>query len=244
LPPTPSTCGRSTSRRSSGRGSGDYPAIETLTKDGLQAWIDLTVRWRIRPDYASAIVRSYPNLDYEDKFLIPEIRKVARDVVAQYEAAMISEVRQRIGLEIMERLQRNLDADEKVGGAFVIDEVYVRNIRLPNEFMNAIQEKLAAQQRMIAAQYERNRTLILANASAQAKIMEAQGEAQARVIQAKALSDAIELIAQAGGNREAVAQLYVLLQNLAQLQANGTRFIVVLSPEGAQLPILYPAGEG
>ncbi len=227
-----------------GRGEliGDYPAIETLTKDGLQAWIDLTVRWHIRPEYAPAIVKSYPNLDYEDKFLIPEIRKVARDVVAQYEAAMISEVRQSIGLEIMDRLQRNLDADEKVGGAFVIDEVYVRNIRLPDEFMNAIQAKLAAQQRMIAAEYERNRTLILANASAQAKILEAQGEAEARIIQAKAVADAIDLIAQAGGNRETIAQLYVLLQNLAQLQANGTRFIIVLSPEGAQLPILYPVG--
>jgi len=63
----------------------------------------------------------------------------------------------------------------------------VRNIRLPQKFVEAIQEKLAAQQRIIAAQYERSTTLIL---------------------------------------------------------ANGTRFIVILSPQGDQLPLLYPIGEG
>ncbi len=227
-----------------GKGVGDYPAIEALTKDGLQAWVDLTVRWHVNPDYAPKLVRAYPDLDYEDKLIIPEIRRVARDVVSQYEAAMLAETRQEIGYEISQRLQKNLDTDPTIGGAFVIDEVYVRNIRLPQKFMEAIQEKLAAQQRMIAAQYERNRTLILANASAQAKILEAQGEAQARIIQAQALADAIELIAEAGGNREAIVQLYVLIQNLAELQANGTRFIVILSPQGGQLPLLYPIGEG
>jgi len=227
-----------------GKGVGDYPAIEALTKDGLQAWVDLTVRWHIDPDYAPALVRAYPELDYEDKLIVPEIRKVARDVVSQYEAATIAETRQEIGHEILQRLRESLNSDPAVGSAFIIDEVYVRNIRLPQKFMEAIQEKLAAQQRMIAAQYERNRTLILANASAQAKVLEAQGEAQARIIQAQALADAIDKIAAVGGNREAVAQLYVLIQNLAQLQANGTRFIVILSPQGGQLPLLYPVGEG
>ena len=170
-----------------GKGVGDYPAIEALAKDGLQAWVDLTVRWHINPDYAPKLVRAYPDLDCEDKLIIPEIRRAARDVVSRYEAVMLAETRQEIGYEILQRLQENLDADPTIGGAFTIDEVYVRNIRLPQKFVEAIQEKLAAQQRMIAAQYERNTTLI---------------------------------------------------------PANGTRFIVILSPQGGQLPLLYPIGEG
>lgn len=133
------------------------------------------------------LVRAYPDLDCEDKLIIPGIRRVARDVVSRYEAVMLAETRQEIGYEILQRLQENLDADPTIGGAFTIDEVYVRNIRLPQKFVEAIQEKLAAQQRIIAAQYERNTTLIL---------------------------------------------------------ANGTRFIVILSPQGDQLPLLYPVGEG
>ncbi len=221
---------------------GDFPAVEALTRDGLQAWIDITVRWHLIPGLTPKLVRAYPDLDYEGRLLIPEIRRVTRDVIAEYEAATIAESRPSIGAEIYRELQKTLDEDEQVGGVIVIDEIYIRNIRLPDEFMNAIQDKLASQQRMIAAQYERNRTIILANASAQAKIMEAQGEARARIIQAQAAAEAINTIVNAGGDPADIARIYVFLQNLRELQANGTQMVVVVSPQG--IPLLYPLGGG
>ncbi|RLG47409.1 MAG: hypothetical protein DRO06_02885 [Thermoproteota archaeon] len=221
-----------------GAAVGDYPAIEALTKDSLRAWVDITVLWVIDPGRAPDIVRAFPDLDYDDKLVLPVIREVVRDIIAEYKAAEVAEKRVEISQRIQTELQRELDADPRVGGAFSITEVTLRNIRLPDQFMEAIQEKLAAQQRMIAADYERNRTLVLANASAQARIIEAQGAARARLIEANATASAIDMIAEVGGNRSQVAALYVLLQNLAKLQ-NGTRVLVIVSPREG-VPILYP----
>jgi len=49
------------------------------------------------------LVRAYPDLDCEDKLIIP-VRRVARDVVSRYEAVMFAETRQDICCEILQRL--------------------------------------------------------------------------------------------------------------------------------------------
>mgnify|MGYP000167904454 CR=1 FL=1 len=220
-----------------GSAIGDYPAIESLTKDGLQAWIDLTVRWHIIPSAVPKIVESYPALDYEEKLIIPEIRKIARDVLSKYEAAEVPIARDKISGEIFNRLQNILSQDETTAGGIVIDEVYVRNIKLPEEFLKAIQEKLTSQQRMIAAYYDRNRTIILANASATAKVLEARGEAQSRIIIANGTAESIRILVNSGARPEDIAPLVIYLEGLKDIAKANTTMIV---STGGSTPIMYP----
>ncbi len=221
-----------------GNAIGDYPAIESLTKDGLQAWIDLTVRWHIVPSSVPKIVESYPALDYEDKLIVPEIRKVARDVLSRYQAAEVPVARDKISSEIYNFLGEVFDKDNTTSGGIVIDEVYVRNIKLPDEFLKAIQDKLASQQRMIAAYYDKNRTLILANASSMAKILEAEGEAKSRMIVANGTAKSIRILVSSGANPEEIAPLVIYLEGLKDIaKSNAT---IIVSAGGGNTPVLYP----
>ncbi|MCS7103091.1 MAG: prohibitin family protein [Candidatus Korarchaeum sp.] len=220
---------------------GDYPAIETLTKDGLQAWVDLTVRWHISPSSVPIIVKNYPAVDYRDKLLVPSIRQVCRNIVSNYEAAEVPLVRGKIGMEIFEALQSSLSKDPTTGGGIIIDEVYIRNIRLPSEFLKAIQEKLTSQQRMIAAYFERNRTLILANASATAKVLGAEGEAKARLILVNATAKMVEILASRGAKPEDIASLIIYVEGLKDISRSNATIIVA---SGGNLPIIYPVRGG
>lgn len=224
-----------------GSAIGDYPAIESLTKDGLQAWVDLTVRWHIVPSSVTKIVKSYPDLDYEEKLIIPEIRKIARDVLSKYQAAEVPVARDRISGEIFGLLQEVFRNDPTTEGGIVIDEVYVRNIKLPDEFLKAIQEKLTSQQRMIAAYYDRNRTIILANASATAKVLEAEGEARSRVIIANGTATSINILAASGANPKDIASLVIYLEGLKDI-ARSNATIIVTTGGSTSTPILYPVG--
>lgn len=220
---------------------GDYPAIETLTKDGLQAWVDLTVRWHISPSSVPTIVRNYPAVDYKDKLLVPSIRQICRNIISNYEAAEVPLVRGRIGVEIFEALQSSLSKDPTTGGGIIIDEVYIRNIKLPSEFLKAIQEKLTSQQRMIAAYFERNRTLILANASATAKVLEAEGEAKAKLIIVNATARMVEVLVSRGAKPEEITSLIVFVEGLKDVSRSNATIIVA---GGGNLPIVYPVRGG
>lgn len=220
---------------------GDYPAVETLTKDGLQAWVDLTVRWHISPSSVPIIVRNYPEIDYEDKLLVPSIRQICRNIISNYEAAEVPLVRGRIGSEIFEALQSSLSKDPTTGGGIIIDEVYIRNVRLPEEFLKAIQEKLTSQQRMIAAYFERNRTLVLANATATAKVLEAEGEAKARLILVNATARMIEALVRSGARPEEIASLLVYMEGLKDISRSNATIIVA---GGGTIPMIYPVRGG
>ncbi len=221
---------------------GEYPAIEALTQDGLQAWVDLTVRWHILPSAVPKIVESYPALDFEEKLIIPEIRKITRDVVARYKAAIIPEKRIEIGAKILEALKEVLAKDPSTDGGIIIDDVYVRNIKLPEKFLQAIQDKLTSQQRMIAALYERNRTIVLANASAMAKVLEAKGEALSRIIITNGTAQSIKLLIEVGGKPEDIVPLIVYLQGLKEIASSNAT--IVLTAGGQQVPIMLPIQGG
>lgn len=224
-----------------GSSIGDYPAIETLTKDGLQAWVDLTVRWHISPSSVPIIVKNYPAVDYEDKLLVPSIRQICRNIMSNYEAAEVPLARGKIGSEIFEALQSSLGKDPTTGGGIIIDEIYIRNIRLPDEFLRAIQEKLTSQQRMIAAYFERNRTLVLANATATAKVLEAEGEAKARLILVNATAKMIEALVRSGAKPEEIASLLVYMEGLKDISKSNATVIVA---GGGAIPMIYPIKGG
>lgn len=158
--------------RGEGKVSG-ADAITSLTKEGLSVDLDMTVLYRIEEDKASDIYKDV-GLNFEDKILRPSIRTSIRDIIAQYEAKDIySEKRE----EAANKIKDNLTTDLK-GRGIIIEEVLLRNVALPANLAQAIQEKLQAEQE--AQKYEF--ILQKEKKEKERKVIEAEGQRDAQKI--------------------------------------------------------------
>jgi regulator of protease activity HflC (stomatin/prohibitin superfamily) len=115
--------------------------IAALTKEGLSVDLDMTVFYRLQEENASDVYRELGD-NYDEKIIRPTIRTAIRDVIAQFEAKDIySEKRDEVATKIKELLAEELDAR-----GITIETVLLRNVNLPANLANAIQEKLQAEQ--------------------------------------------------------------------------------------------------
>ena len=122
-------------------------SIAALTKEGLQVELDITILFHLIDDKASDVYREI-GTGYEEVVIRPQIRSTIREIIAQYEAKDIySEKRQEASQKILESIKSTIEPR----GIFV-EEVLLRNINLPANLANSIQEKLQAEQE--AQRYE------------------------------------------------------------------------------------------
>lgn len=214
-------------------GTGDYPAVESLSKDGLKVEVDVTVRWSLAPSRVGEMFRRFPGMDWREHALVPIIRESIRNTIVNYTAIETIESRGVIALQMRENLREALETESSLSGAVTLQALNLREMKLPQKFVEAIEAKLSAEQLVIAAEHNRTRMLVEANATAQSKIVEAEGKAGSRRIISKATRRAIEAIA-AGNNttdRESITQLYMYLETLRDISEQGGR-IIVLTEKG------------
>ncbi|MEA1962698.1 MAG: prohibitin family protein [Patescibacteria group bacterium] len=156
-------------------------AITSLTKEGLSVDLDMTVLYRIKEEKASDIYRTVgvkENVD--EKIIRPTIRTAIRDVIAHYEAKDIySEKREEAADKIAENLKNELGER-----GIIIEQVLLRNVALPANLANAIQEKLQAEQE--AQKYDF--ILQKEKKEKERKIIEAEGQRDAQKIINESLS--------------------------------------------------------
>jgi len=210
--------------------TGDYPAISCLTRDGLAVEVDLLVRWRIDPSKVLDLYKNYPLLNWKMTTIASIVREVVRNTIANYTAIETIEKRAEIATILFEHIDAALRDDRTLVNAIILEEVDLREIMLPERFIKAIEEKLASEQEMIAAQFR-----------AAAVIITTQAQANATMIMANATADAIALIAEkCGMNASEVAQLYILVEALKKIAEEDGKiiFLVVVGEEGQYiLPI-------
>ena len=148
-------------------------SISALTKEGLQVDLDITVLYRLEEEKASDIYREV-GLDYQEKIIRPVIRSTIREVIATYNSKDIySEKREQATVSIYEDLN-SLLADRGI----ITEEVLLRNVKLPNNLANSIQEKLQAEQE--SQKYEF--ILQKEEKEKQRKLIEAEGQRDAQAI--------------------------------------------------------------
>ncbi len=154
-------------------------AITSLTKEGLSVDLDITVLYHLNEAQASDVYKDV-GLNYEEKVIRPGIRTSIRDIIAQYEAKDIySEKRQEAAQKILNDLKTQLEPR-----GIITEDVLLRNVVLPANLANAIQEKLQAEQE--AEKYD----FILAKEvkEKERKIIEAEGQRDAQKIINESLS--------------------------------------------------------
>jgi regulator of protease activity HflC (stomatin/prohibitin superfamily) len=221
-------------------GQGDFPAVESLTKDGLQVNVDITVRWSIDPVFAGDLFRKYPGLDWKERAIIPIIRETIRNLLVNYTAIETIEVRGLIGPVLKEQLGFAFNEESSLQSAIVLDAVNIREIDLPLTFVEAIEKKLAAEQLAIAAEFNKTRQLVLADANAQSAIKEAEGLAQSRLLLANSTRRAIEILEANNPDIDGaeITKLYLYLETLRDIAHSGKgQFIIVPDESQYILPI-------
>ena len=154
-------------------------SIAALTKEGLNVDLDITVLYRLDEDKASDVYKTV-GLDYDEKIIRPNVRTSIRDVVALYEAKDIySDKREEAVNKITEKLSASL-----TNRGIILEDVLLRNIQLPTNLANTIQEKLQAEQE--AQKYDF--ILEKEKKEKERKIIEAEGQRDAQQIINQSLS--------------------------------------------------------
>jgi len=214
----------------------DYSAIDCFSKDQLEMQVDIMIRWSVDPNKLKDLYQSYPSLNWEDKAVASLVREHIRYITKQYTAVQTIELRDQIGLEIEQELTNAINGAESLRGAIINIEVDLRNVGLPDKYTSSIEDKLAAQQLKIQAEFEAERKIILANADAQALLIGANATAEQKVIDGRGIREAIDvLVAEhsiADEDYMEFLDLYVYLKTLETLAENeNVNFIVGVEGE-------------
>ncbi|MEO8445972.1 MAG: prohibitin family protein [bacterium] len=147
--------------------------IQTLSSDGLTLLLDVTVWYRLSADDVPNLLRTI-GTDYEAKIVLPAIRTAIRDVAVNFVATDIySSKRDDYVNDVAKKLEKSFE-----GRGLILEKVLLRNVELPQKVREAIDEKIAAEQRAQQMVY----VLQKERQEAERKTVEAQGVAEAQRI--------------------------------------------------------------
>lgn len=167
-------------------------AIRTLSKDGLPLPVDVTVTYRVVPSMVPWLYRSIGSSeDYIAKIVRPASRAAVRDAVSQFTAQeAYSTKREQLAVSINRILENYISSNLKkseayTDEAFIIQQVLVRNIELPEKLKSSIEAKLTAEQEALRMEF----ILQKEKQEAERKRIEARGIADFQAIVSMGLTD-------------------------------------------------------
>jgi len=173
-------------------------AIPVLDKRGLTVNIDLAVQYSLKAASAPATIATWGS-SWEEKIINSKVREVVRDVVGQYTAEQLPEMRNTIATAIQTKVTEKVDA--LPNQPVVLSSVELRNIVLPPKIKEKIEEVQAAKQDVTIAEQEKEKAkqhaqkaAEIARGQAEKNRIEAQGEADKIRIEAEEQAKANTLI--------------------------------------------------
>jgi regulator of protease activity HflC (stomatin/prohibitin superfamily) len=213
-------------------------SIPCFSSDQLEMNVTIQMRWQLDPELLIELYRNYPKLDYEVTAIDSIMEETIRFVTKNYTALQTIANRPLIAEQMQTAVQEKLLEEPTLSRALSYIRFDLKNIAYPKGYTLAIEQKLEAEQKQLQAEYERQRVLILANATAQELVIKALGEAQARIEVAKGSQDAIERLIQAAGvgaNSTRIAELYIYTEALKAI-AQYIQSLVII--QGGAVPLI------
>lgn len=213
--------------------------IPCFSSDQLEMQIVVLLRWSLDPSKIRDLYNNYPNMNYKETAIESIMEETIRLVTKNYTALETIEFRGVVRTEVETTVLEGLHAESSLVEALMGVEFDLKNIGYPEKYTSAIEDKLVAQQQKIQSEFEREKILILANATAQENIIEASGEAEAKVIEANATRQAIEMVLESvgqDGNETRIAELYLWVQALQRIAPEVE--ILIVGTDG--VPVLIP----
>jgi len=186
------------------------------SSEGLISQLDVSVLFNVTREQA-VLVRKTIGRTYRETVLEPYIREGIRNVVSGYAVkALFSDAgRKEIGENILAFLKMKLEPR-----GIMVQDVLLRDVRLPPTFAQSIEAKLRAEQESLQKEFE----LTKAKKDAEIEVARATGVAKSNEIIAASISDN-----------------YLRYKWIEGLQSNDRTIVYV--PTEANLPIME-AGRG
>ncbi|MEO0260841.1 MAG: SPFH domain-containing protein [candidate division WOR-3 bacterium] len=145
-------------------------AFFSYVKEGLMVGVELTLWFRLNRDKIIDI-HKYIGPDYLYKVIEPAFKGVAKNVISSYSIKEIySEKREEAEKKIEEKIKEVLEKD-----GFLIEKVILKDIKLPPDFLKAVEEKKVAEEKVKEMEY----ILEKEKKEAERKKIEAEGKAEA-----------------------------------------------------------------
>src|SRR3989344_5365690 len=153
--------------------------IHVPTKEGLMANLDVSILYHLSPDKADDVYKSV-GVNFNEVIIAPMLRNTVRDVVANYLSEdLYSENRQKISSDVEAKL-RALYSKRGIE----LEGVLLRDVQLPQEVTNAIEQKMKSKQQAEQMKY----ILDKEKSEAERKRLEATGIADAQKVIAESLT--------------------------------------------------------
>lgn len=161
-------------------------AVTVKTVNGSSVDVDLTVRYRIDNERADIFVEEWNQEEQMEQRLIrPTIRSVLRDEASSLQTTGDGSIYTQEGRQALEVTAQRALEDEFDGQPILLEAVQIRNIDLPDQIDETLDEKEQAKQEV---QVEMERVRQEEQRAEQARV-EAQGEADVIQTQGEALRD-------------------------------------------------------
>lgn len=181
------------------------------SSEGLIAQLDVSVLFNVPKDKA-VLLRKTIGSHYEQTVLEPYVRESIRNVVSGYPVKALYSVegRSEIGAKILEFLRTKLEAR-----GILIQDVLLRDVRLPAAFSQSIEIKLKTEQEALQKEFE---------------LQKAKKDAEIAVARAKGVAESNTIIA------NSVNENYLRYRWVEGLQGADKQIVYV--PTEANLPIM------
>ncbi len=155
--------------------------MQVLSREGLTIGLELSVLYRIDPDSAASIYKKIFGGDYEEVILVPQFRSISRAVTASFQAsALYSTERERLSEAVQAELARVIGVR-----GIVVESTPLRNVALPSQLTEAIEQKQRADQESQRMEF----ILTKEKQEADRKRIEAKGIADFQTIVAAGISE-------------------------------------------------------
>ena len=155
--------------------------MEVLSREGLTIGLEVSALYRLNPDSAARVYKTVSGGDYETIILIPQFRSICRAVTASFQAsALYSTERERLGSSIQEELAKMV-----APRGVTIESTPIRNVALPSQLTEAIEQKQRADQESQRMEF----VLTKEKQEADRKRIEAKGIADFQTIVAAGISE-------------------------------------------------------
>jgi regulator of protease activity HflC (stomatin/prohibitin superfamily) len=155
--------------------------MQVLSREGLTIGLEVSALYRLNPDSAARVYKTVSGGDYETIILIPQFRSICRSVTASFQAsALYSTEREALGASIQEELAKTIGRR-----GVTIETTPIRNVALPTQLTEAIEQKQKADQESQRMEF----ILTKEKQEADRKRIEAKGIADFQKIVAAGISE-------------------------------------------------------
>ncbi len=155
--------------------------MQVLSREGLTIGLEISALYRLNPDSAARVYQTVLGGEYQEIILIPQFRSISRAVTASFQAsALYSTERERLGELIQQELSRVVGPR-----GIVIESTPLRNVALPPQLTEAIEQKQRADQESQRMEF----ILAKERQEAERKRIEAKGISDFQTIVSQGISD-------------------------------------------------------